>query len=145
MDAAADKQASTDERADPSRAKRAVRWESVCPPVRKNEFQLMIDIKKHFREYATGASDTYVNFNELKEAAGQRPTTRTFSPEATEAAKDLLSRPTLLRQLDIGVNFFGYAGIEDQRFDMDNVEYMLFRYVNQPTPVRLCQWKRVED
>lgn len=141
---AAVKQASTDDRVDPSRAKRAVRREKVCPPIRKTDFQLLGDIKKHFREYATGANDEYVNFNELKEAAGQRPTTRTFSPEATAAAKELLDRPTILRQLDIGINFLGFDGAEDKRFDMDNLDYMLRRYSNQKPPTVWCKYKLVE-
>ena len=86
--------------------------------------QLIGLIRDHFREYAAGATDSYVNFNELREAAGLIATDRTFSPEAHHAAKELLSRPKLLRKLDIGISFFGGPGKEDGRFDMDNLNYL---------------------
>ena len=86
--------------------------------------QLIGLIRDHFREFAAGATDSYVNFNELKEAAGLIATDRTFSPEAHHAAKELLSRPKLLRKLDIGISFFGGPGKEDGRFDMDNLNYL---------------------
>lgn len=86
--------------------------------------QLIGLIRNHFREYAAGATDSYVNFNELREAAGLIATDRTFSPEAHHAAKELLSRPKLLRKLDIGISFFGGPGKKDGRFDMDNLNYL---------------------
>jgi hypothetical protein len=86
--------------------------------------QLIGLIRDHFREFAAGATDSYVNFNELREAAGLIATDRTFSPEAHHAAKELLSRPKLLRKLDIGISFFGGPGKEDGRFDMDNLNYL---------------------
>ena len=87
--------------------------------------QLIGLIRDHFREYAAGATDSYVNFNELKEAAGLIETERTFSPEAHHAARELLLwRPVLLRKLDIGISFFGGPGKEDKRFDMDNLDYL---------------------
>ena len=49
--------------------------------------QLIGLIRDHFREFAAGATDSYVNFNELKEAAGLVATDRTFSPEAHHAAR----------------------------------------------------------
>ncbi|AZF27155.1 hypothetical protein [Pseudomonas sp. R2-60-08W] len=98
--------------------------------------QLLSMIKEHFREYATGANDRYVNFNELKEAAGLCPTTRTFSAEATAAAKELLERPKLLRELDIGIGFLGFAGSEDQRFDIQNLDRLI--KVNRRT-VTFCR------
>lgn len=104
--------------------KRALRDTSTCP---MHDKYLLENIKKHFREYATGENDSYVNFNELKEAAGERPTIRNFSAEARLFAKELLNRPELLRKLDIGVNFFGFPGKEDERFDLVNIDYLLGR------------------
>ena len=86
--------------------------------------QLIGLVRDHFREFAAGATDRYVNVNELKEAAGLIATDRTFSPEAHHTAKELLSRPELLRKLDIGISFFGGPGKKDGRFDMDNLNYL---------------------
>ncbi|WP_177464464.1 hypothetical protein [Pseudomonas sp. GZJR-8] len=86
---------------------------------------LINGIKKHFREYAAGENDRFVNFNELKEAAGQIPTTRAFSAEATLYAKILLQNPRVLRELDIGIGDHGRPGAEDGRFDIENIEHML--------------------
>ncbi|ONH53346.1 hypothetical protein BLL36_16100 [Pseudomonas cedrina subsp. cedrina] len=97
-------------------------------------------IKEHFREYAAGADDQYVNFNELKEAAGLRPTTRTFSAEATAAAKELLERPKLLRDLDIGIGFLGFPGNEDQRFDIENLDYLIRANRRTVTFCRQGKW-----
>lgn len=86
---------------------------------------VMNKIKQHFHEYATGENDRFVNVNELKEAAGQVPTTRTFSAEATLYAKILLQNPRALRELDIGIGDNGRPGAEDGRFDIENIEHML--------------------
>ncbi|MBY8973351.1 hypothetical protein J1G33_23470 [Pseudomonas sp. P867] len=86
--------------------------------------QLIGLVRDHFREFAAGATDSYVNFNELKEAAGLIASDRSFSPEAHHTALELLSRPELLRKLDIGISFFGGPGKEDGRFDMDNLNYL---------------------
>jgi len=107
----------------------------------KPDVWILKDIKKYFREYAAGANDAYVNFNELKEAAGIRTTTRTFSPEATAAAKEILNRPELLRELDIGVNFFGFPGKKDERFDMKNIDYMIRKNETLGIPAVLCKSK----
>ncbi|MBV4455945.1 MULTISPECIES: hypothetical protein [Pseudomonas] len=101
---------------------------------------LLSMIKEHFREYAAGADDQYVNFNELKEAAGLRPTTRTFSAEATAAAKELLERPNLLRELDIGIGFLGFPGNEDQRFDIENLDYLIRANQSTVTFCRQGKW-----
>lgn len=90
---------------------------------------LIEKVKMHFREFAAGKNDSYVNFNELKEAAGVIPTRRSFSPDAQEVALEILARPELLRELDIGVGFFG-PGLRDGRFDMDNIDYLYKRSSN---------------
>lgn len=48
-----------------------------------------------------------------------------FSPEAQQLAAELLKRPGLLRELDIGTNSQGGVGYEDNRFDMANIDYIL--------------------
>lgn len=79
----------------------------------------------YFNEYAAGGSaDRYVNFNELKEAAGQVPTNRTFSAQASSVAAELLKRTSLLDKLDVGVGLWGFSGSRDERFDKQNLEYM---------------------
>lgn len=95
----------------------------VGPHPEWSDRSLVDKIKTHFREFAAGEDDRYVNFNELKEAAGLIPTRRSFSPDAQEVALEILSRPELLRELDIGVGFFG-RGLRDKRFDMDNIDYL---------------------
>ncbi|WP_339415925.1 MULTISPECIES: hypothetical protein [unclassified Pseudomonas] len=82
--------------------------------------QLIGLVRDHLREFPAGATDSYVNFNELREAAGLIATDRTSSPEAHHAAKAFLSRPKLLRKLDIGIS----PGKKDGRFDMDNLNYL---------------------
>lgn len=88
---------------------------------------LIGQVKNYFREFAAGKNDRYVNFNELKEAAGLIPTRRKFSPEAQEVALEILARPALLRKLDIGVGLFGLPGSKDNRFDMDNIDHLYER------------------
>lgn len=95
-----------------------------------NKFRAVSDhdlvqvIKDNFRQYTAGANDGYVNVNELKEAAGVIPSDRTFNPDAREAAAEMLRRPGLLRELDIGISDSG-RGVEDGRFDIHNLDYML--------------------
>lgn len=91
---------------------------------KSSDHELIQVIKDNFRSYTAGASDSHVNVNELKEAAGLIPSDRTFSPQAREAAMELLQRPGLLRDLDIGTGFFG-RGLEDGRFDIENLNYEL--------------------
>lgn len=79
----------------------------------------------YFNEYAAGGSaDRYVNFNELKEAAGLVPTNRTFSTQAKSVAAELLKRTSLLDELDVGVGLWGFSGSRDERFDKENLIYM---------------------
>lgn len=86
---------------------------------------LIQGVKDNFRQFTAGANDDYINVNELKEAAGVIPSNRTFSPEAQQLAAELLKRPGLLRELDIGTNSKGGLGYEDNRFDMANIDYIL--------------------
>ncbi|AZE94334.1 hypothetical protein C4J96_2216 [Pseudomonas orientalis] len=83
-------------------------------------------IKKYFHEYTAGKDDAYVNFNELREAAGEIPSTRTFPDDAREYAKEFLKRVDLADKTDVGVSCWGlFNGKRDERFDMDNLDYML--------------------
>ena len=86
-------------------------------------------VAKHFREFAAGADDRFVNFHELNEAAGLVPSTRTFSAQAQEVALELLARPELLLNLDIGIGDNG-PGKKDGRFDMENIVYIYNRASN---------------
>lgn len=118
-----------------SRTTRATPGESsrARGPSSYNNKHLLQEVKKHFNEYAAGAGDKYVNFNELKEAAGQRPTTRTFSTQASEVAKELLNRSRLLNELDTGVGFtWDGRGLKDERFDHDNLDSLINRLPNKP-------------
>ena len=66
-----------------------------------------------------------MNFNELREAAGFRKTSKTFSAEARDVAREILSREKLLKKLDIGVGFLGMNGLNDDRFDRVNIRHTL--------------------
>lgn len=101
---------------------------------------VLMKIKQHFREYAAGQNDRFVNVGELKEAAGQKPTSRTFSAEATLFAKVLLQDPKLLRELDIGTDGYGGPGAEDGRFDMENLDYLITK-LNNGLGIRLTPYR----
>lgn len=90
-----------------------------------SDHSLLQGIKDNYRQFTAGANDEYVNFNELKEAAGIVSSQRTFSPEARQLAAEILKRPGLLRELDIGIKENGKPGAEDLRFNIVNVDYML--------------------
>jgi hypothetical protein len=104
---------------------------------RYTDRELVKEVKEHFSEYAAGAGDSYVNFNELKEAAGLLPTTRTFSAQASAVAQEILKRKSLLEKLDIGIGFFG-PGLKDERFDHDNLNYLI-RYASNRPKVRFTE------
>ncbi|KAF1033228.1 MAG: hypothetical protein GAK37_00216 [Pseudomonas sp.] len=82
-------------------------------------------IKDNFRQYTAGGNDTFASVAELQEAAGLVPSSRAFTPQARAFALEVLNRPGLLRELDIGVGNTNGRGKEDCRFDMDNLNYML--------------------
>ncbi|QJI28387.1 hypothetical protein HKK55_06560 [Pseudomonas sp. ADAK18] len=96
-----------------------------------SDHDLLSSIKDEFREYTAGATDRFINFNELEEAAGLRETTRTFTSAAKAHANELLSRHGLRRELDIGIGDNG-PGAEDRRFDMENLDYMLAKASKSP-------------
>lgn len=102
---------------------------SIAAEMDRSEFSTMPEvdllkiIKEHFSELR--GRDGYASVNDLKEAAGEIPSTRTFTPEARQAATELLARLTLLEQLDVGTNNNGGNGYLDQRFDLDNLNYMI--------------------
>jgi hypothetical protein len=100
---------------------------------------LLQEVKKYFDEYAAGRGDEYVNFKELKEAAGQVPTTRTFSPKASAVAEEILKRTRLLNQLDIGMGWtHSGRGLQDERFDHDNLDYLI-AYASTKRRVKLIR------
>lgn len=104
-----------------------IRWDDLC--IKAGEYGLISDhalieqVDKYFDEY--GGGDEYVNFNELREAAGFRKTSKTFSAEARDVAREILSREHLLKRLDIGVGFLGMNGLKDDRFDRANIRHTL--------------------
>lgn len=84
---------------------------------------LLGQVRVYFREFAEGANDEYVNFNELREAAREIRSTRDFSYNATAVARELLNRPSLLRQLDITRGAFLHSTKPDDRFNLSNITY----------------------
>lgn len=84
---------------------------------------LLGQVRVYFREFAEGANDEYVNFNELREAAREIRSTRDFSYNATAVAKELLNRPYLLRHLDITPGAFLHTTKPDDRFNLSDITY----------------------
>ncbi len=85
--------------------------------------ELLKTIKANFVEYGDG--DDYVNFKELKQAAGLLPSDKTYSPEARQAAAELLKRKQLLEDTDVGVDDKGGPGYKDGRFDLANLDHVI--------------------
>ena len=93
---------------------------------------LLGQVRVYFREFAEGANDEYVNFNELREAAREIRSTRDFSYNATAVAKELLNRPYLLRQLDITRGAFLHTAKPDDRFNLSNITYTRLEASDSP-------------
>ena len=84
--------------------------------------QLLLGVQKHFNEYTAGTGDSHVRFQDLKEAAGLLPSSRSFSQGASDVANALLASPRLLSDLDAKARDFGSGGWHDERFDLATVE-----------------------
>jgi hypothetical protein len=90
---------------------------------------LLKGIKEHFSELWVKGTKEYINFGELEQAAGMKESSKTYSPEITALAKELLARPELLRELDIGIKSrTGKPGREDERFDIVNLDHLIKKY-----------------
>ncbi|NWC85123.1 hypothetical protein HX793_27785 [Pseudomonas reactans] len=80
----------------------------------------LIQLAKDFHTTYDTTGNGYVNYNELRKAEDSD------IPElAKKVARELLARPELLKQLDIGVGFLGFAGKDDERYDVTNLDYMI--------------------
>ncbi|AZE54858.1 hypothetical protein C4K03_2703 [Pseudomonas synxantha] len=96
-----------------------------------NEFRNMSDhdllqnLKENFGQISQGDYNGYVNFDEVKKAAGVMPSDTTYSPQVRALAQELLKRQPLLNELDIGTNGNGGKGYKDQRFDIANIDYLM--------------------
>jgi hypothetical protein len=102
----------------------AFKYQSMKPD------ELLNGIKDHFGDIlGEGGDPNYLNVGELEQAAGIKESPKTYTPEVTALAKELLARPQLLRELDIGINHSGTGpGYEDKRFDMINIDYLIKKY-----------------
>ena len=105
-----------------------ITWDAVAAmagePSRLSDRGLLMEAKRYHQEFdSTG--NGYVNFKELKEAAGLLPSDRTFSEGARQTARELLKRPSLLKTLDIGVGFLGLPGKQDERYDVTNLDHTI--------------------
>ncbi|OWQ42357.1 hypothetical protein CDH05_05915 [Pseudomonas lactis] len=96
-----------------------------------NEFRTMSDhdllqnLKESFGEISQGTYNGYVNFDEVRKAAGVMPSDATYSPRVRALAQELLKRQPLLNELDIGTNGNGGKGYKDERFDIANIDYLM--------------------
>ncbi|WP_010172882.1 hypothetical protein [Pseudomonas sp. PAMC 25886] len=104
----------------------AFKYESMKPD------ELLKGIKEHFSDIWEGGDKDYLNVGELEWAAGIKESPKTYTPEVRALAKELLARPQLLRELDIGVKTATNhkAGTEDGRFDMINLDYLIEKYAS---------------
>lgn len=114
-----------------------INWDAVAVKANKqahlSDRGLMREALKYHAEFdSTG--NGYVNVNELEQAAGRIPSHRQFSEAAKGVAQALLERPALLKQLDIGVNFLGLAGKEDNRYDITNLNHLINNSSDAPKP-----------
>ncbi|NVZ85631.1 hypothetical protein [Pseudomonas yamanorum] len=92
---------------------------------------LLKGINEHFSELWVNGSKDYINVGELELAAGIQESSKTYSPELRALAKQLLGRPELLRELDIGIKSDGKTpGDEDGRFDKANLDYLIKKYAS---------------
>ncbi|MGY2402802.1 hypothetical protein [Pseudomonas sp. SDO5271_S396] len=80
----------------------------------------LMEFAKLFHSTFDTTGNGYVNFNELKKAED-----RDIPELAKKVARELLARPELLKQLDIGIGFLGFAGKDDERYDVTNLDYMI--------------------
>ena len=83
-----------------------------------SDVDLLGALKDKFKQY--WGKDDYISFDSLKEAAAASPPT-----DKSRLAAELLRRPGLMKEVDIGTNNKGGRGYEDERFDMDNVNYVI--------------------
>lgn len=82
-----------------------------------NDAELLGALKEKFKQLWD--KDDYVSFDGLKKAAVELPPS-----DRSKLAAELLRRPGLMKEVDIGTNNNGGRGWEDERFDMDNVDYV---------------------
>lgn len=92
--------------------------------------ELLKGIKENFSALWFSGSKDYLNVGELELAAGIKESSKTYSPEVRALAKELLARPELLQELDIGIKSADdkTPGVEDQRFDKVNLDHLISKY-----------------
>jgi hypothetical protein len=83
-----------------------------------DDLELLQSLKEKFKQL--WESDSYISFSGLQNAAAESPPT-----DRSHLAAELLRRRGLMKELDIGTNNDGGRGYEDQRLDMDNVNYVI--------------------
>ncbi|MBT2375270.1 hypothetical protein [Pseudomonas fluorescens] len=96
---------------------------------------LLQGIKDHFRDLLFSNDNGYRNFDELEKAAGIQTSSKTYFPEIRALAQELLKRPGLLLELDIGIAG-NEPGKKDKRFDMENLDYMIGKSSTSPHQFR---------
>ncbi|MBN2993592.1 hypothetical protein JWR97_22630 [Pseudomonas cedrina subsp. fulgida] len=92
--------------------------DNKVPYGKMNDLELLCALKDKFKQF--WGSDSYISLSDLKKAAAASPPT-----DRSELAAELLRRPGLMKELDIGTNNNGGRGYEDERIDMDNLNYVI--------------------
>ncbi len=83
-----------------------------------SDVDLLGALKDKFKQY--WGKDDYISFDSLKEAAAASPPT-----DKSRLAAELLRRPGLMKEVDVGTDGKGGRGAEDERFDRLNVDHII--------------------
>ncbi|SFI31092.1 hypothetical protein SAMN03159342_03020 [Pseudomonas sp. NFPP04] len=91
----------------------------AAPSYKKmSDVDLLQALEEKFKQY--WGADNYISFDSLKREAEKSPPT-----DMSELAAELLKRPGLMKELDIGTDGKGNRGAEDGRFNWVNLEYVI--------------------
>ncbi|AZE60885.1 MULTISPECIES: hypothetical protein [Pseudomonas fluorescens group] len=88
-----------------------------------SDYDLLKVVLDNFDEISGG--DTYLNFKELEQAAGKRPSEKSYSVATIGSADAFIKRSELWKKVDIGVGFLGFPGHHDSRADKTNFKYVI--------------------
>ncbi|MCD7037364.1 hypothetical protein LRQ11_09735 [Pseudomonas sp. MAFF 311095] len=92
--------------------------QTAAPSYEKmSDVELLQALDEKFKQY--WGADNYISFDSLKSAAAESPPT-----DRSGLAAELLRRPGLMKEVDIGTDGKGGRGAEDERFNWVNVDYV---------------------
>lgn len=96
-----------------------VATQNAAPSYQKmSDVELLQALDEKFKQY--WSADNYISFDSLKSAAAESPPT-----DRSRLAAELLRRPGLMKEVDIGTDGKGGRGAEDERFNWVNVDHVI--------------------